>query len=88
MIFLSNVVQDEIPIRNFVTLFGRRPPVVWPDQKLGEVFQLNTALYEHPFNSSMVFLLIVQVLKMFRQSHGHMAIVRDVCNSGPVGDAN
>lgn len=57
MLFVDT--KDEIPIRNFVTLFGRRPPVVWPDQKLGEV------------------------LKMFRQSHGHMAIVRDVCNSGP-----
>ncbi len=30
-------MQDEITIRSFMTHFGRIPPSVWPDQKLGEV---------------------------------------------------
>ncbi len=32
--------RNETPIKNFVSLFGRKPPVVWPDHKLGEVIQI------------------------------------------------
>ncbi len=28
--------QDETPVRNFIELFGRKPAVVWHDDKLGE----------------------------------------------------
>ena len=51
--------NDDSPVRNFMTLFGRHPIIVWSDQKLGEMLQL------------------------FLQSRAHMAIVRDVNQSGP-----
>eukprot|EP01035_Chromulina_nebulosa_P017330 gene17330-22874_t len=49
--------DDEVPIRNFMSLFGRPIQTVWPDQKLKEV------------------------LKLFRKSHVHIAIVKDVNNT-------
>lgn len=30
------MIQDEIPVENFIALFGRKPVVVWHDQSLGE----------------------------------------------------
>lgn len=50
--------KDCTPVRNFMTLFGRKPIVVWSDHKLGEM------------------------LNLFRQGSGHIALVRDVNNSG------
>ncbi len=32
--------EDETPIRNFISLFGRKPMVVWHDQKLGETLSM------------------------------------------------
>jgi CBS domain containing-hemolysin-like protein len=32
--------QDETPVRNFVELFGRKPAVVWHDDKLGETLSM------------------------------------------------
>lgn len=32
--------DDETPVRNFVNLFGRKPMVVWHDQKLGETLTM------------------------------------------------
>lgn len=50
--------KDSTPVRNFMTLFGRVPIIVWADHKLGDM------------------------LNVFRQGGGHIAIVRDVNNSG------
>lgn len=52
--------EDDIPIENFISLFGRKPIVVWHDDKLG------------------------QTLATFRDERSHMAMVRDVDNSGEV----
>jgi metal transporter CNNM len=51
--------KDETPVRNFMTLFGRVPIIIWPDNKLGVM------------------------LNVFRQGNGHIAVVRDVNNTGP-----
>eukprot|EP01031_Cornospumella_fuschlensis_P028941 gene28941-34930_t len=32
--------EDEIPVENFIGVFGRKPMVVWHDQKLGETLQM------------------------------------------------
>ena len=37
--------RNETPIKNFIALFGYKPPVVWPDQKLGEVLAHNFILF-------------------------------------------
>ncbi|CAM9443864.1 unnamed protein product, partial [Ectocarpus fasciculatus] len=50
--------QDDTPVRNFMTMFGIPPILVWPDQKLGDM------------------------LNVFKQGRGHIAIVRDVNNAG------
>ncbi len=50
-------------MRNFLDLFGRKPAVVWHDDKLGAT------------------------LTLFKQERAHMAIVRDVDNSGSVSFA-
>ena len=41
------VNKDETPIRNFVNLFGRKPAVIWHDDKLGET--LSTFRLVNPF---------------------------------------
>jgi len=38
LIFLDP--EDEIPVKNFVQIFGRGLHIVWPDDKLGEVLKL------------------------------------------------
>lgn len=52
--------EDEIPIKNFMTLFGRPLQSIWPDQKLKDT------------------------LLVFKKTHTHMAIVKDVDNTGPL----
>jgi metal transporter CNNM len=34
--------QDEVPVRNFLMHFGRKPHVFRPDQKVGEVYIVTT----------------------------------------------
>ena len=50
--------EDEVPIRNFVQIFGRGVHVVWPDDRLGDV------------------------LTELKKGRTHMALVRDVSNTG------
>lgn len=52
--------EDDIPIKNFMTLFGRPLQSIWPDQKLKDT------------------------LLVFKKTHTHMAVVKDVDNSGPL----
>lgn len=53
--------EDDTPLSNFISLFGRKPIFVWHDQTLGEV------------------------LSTFQKERAHIALVRDVENSGDVG---
>jgi metal transporter CNNM len=39
--------KEEIPIRNFMTVFGRQPIIVWPDQTLGEILNLFSSSHKH-----------------------------------------
>ena len=39
--------KEGIPISNFMTLFGRQPIVVWPDQKLSEILHLFSITRRH-----------------------------------------
>lgn len=39
--------KEAIPVRNFMTLFGRLPIAVWPDQKLGEILNLFSVSHRH-----------------------------------------
>jgi metal transporter CNNM len=32
--------EDETPVRNFIELFGRKPSVVWHDDKLGDTLSM------------------------------------------------
>ena len=62
--------KEEIPVRNFMTLFGRAPLVVWPDQKLGEILNLFSASHRHMCivrdvnNSGAVCIFLVLLYKL------------------------
>lgn len=48
---ICNLSQDETPVKNFISIFGRSVQVVWPDQKLGDVsaFVIGKVLSAHSY---------------------------------------